>query len=124
MPGPGVSSDPNAEVPSFLAERVQDLESRNAQLLDELRKAESERRFMAKAEVIKRREVSYKVVGGLAPQIPKVKEAVEYPMPRPGLSKRVGIEPPRGVLLGGPRGRGKPLLAKGSPTRPTRRSSA
>ena len=40
------AADPNADLPSFLSERVQDLEARNAQLLDELRKAESERRFV------------------------------------------------------------------------------
>src|SRR6267378_1731126 len=202
MPSPGVSSDPNAEIPSFLAERVQDLESRNAQLLDELRKAESERRFVegelirlqkeikrlrveldrlktpplivgfvrdiledgrvvvrsstgpdfivfaadfvdkekltvgsrvalnkqtlsvmsllpsskdpliANAEVINKPEVSYADVGGLDPQILEVKEAVEYPMTRPELYKRVGIEPPKGVLLVGPPGTGKTLLAK------------
>ena len=41
MANTGVGADPSPEVPSFLSDRIQDLEARNAQLLDELRKAES-----------------------------------------------------------------------------------
>jgi len=68
--------------------------------------------LIANAEVIKKPEVSYAEVGGLDQQIIEVKESVEYPMTRPELYKKVGIEPPKGVLLVGLPGTGKTLLAK------------
>ena len=52
------------------------------------------------------------MIGGLEEQILEVREAVEDPLLRPELYKRVGIEPPKGVLLVGPPGTGKTLLAK------------
>ena len=64
------------------------------------------------AEIIERPDVSYDDVGGLEDQILEVKEAVEDPLLRPELYKRVGIDPPKGVLLVGPPGTGKTLLAK------------
>ena len=45
-------------------------------------------------------------------QINEIREAVELPLKRPELFKRIGIEPPKGVLLHGPPGTGKTLLAK------------
>jgi proteasome regulatory subunit len=64
------------------------------------------------AEIIEKPVVSYKDIGGLDEQIREVREAVEDPLLRPELYKRVGIEPPKGVLLVGPPGTGKTLLAK------------
>ncbi len=64
------------------------------------------------AEVIEKPEVTYADVGGLADQIQEIKEAVEEPMIRPELYKKVGIDPPKGVLLVGSPGVGKTLLAK------------
>lgn len=64
------------------------------------------------AEVIEKPEVTYSDVGGLADQIQEIKEAVEEPMIRPELYKKVGIDPPKGVLLVGSPGVGKTLLAK------------
>jgi len=57
-------------------------------------------------------DVSYGDVGGLEEQIREIRETVELPMLKPELFKKVGIEPPRGVLLYGPPGTGKTLLAR------------
>lgn len=57
-------------------------------------------------------DISYNDVGGLEEQIQEVKEIVELPLKKPELFKRIGIEPPKGVLLHGPPGTGKTLLAK------------
>jgi len=64
------------------------------------------------AEIIIKPEVTYEDVGGLEPQILELKEAVEDPLLKPDLYRKVGIEPPKGVLLVGPPGTGKTLLAK------------
>ena len=57
-------------------------------------------------------DVSYEDIGGLDDQIREVRESVELPLLKPNLFKRVGIEPPKGVLLQGPPGTGKTLIAK------------
>ncbi|MGQ0535371.1 MAG: proteasome-activating nucleotidase [Methanobacteriota archaeon] len=64
------------------------------------------------AEVIDAPNVTYEDIGGLEPQIREVRETVELPMTRPDLFEKVGIDPPKGVLLYGPPGTGKTLLAK------------
>ncbi len=55
---------------------------------------------------------SYDDVGGLKGQVNKVRELIELPMRHPELFRKLGIEPPKGVLLHGPPGTGKTLLAK------------
>jgi proteasome regulatory subunit len=55
---------------------------------------------------------TYADIGGLEVQINEIKEAVELPLKRPELFLRIGIDPPKGVLLHGPPGTGKTLLAK------------
>jgi len=55
---------------------------------------------------------TYSDIGGLAPQIQEVKEAVELPMTHPELYEDIGIKPPKGVIFYGPPGTGKTLLAK------------
>ncbi len=56
--------------------------------------------------------VTYDDVGGLGEEIQKIREMVELPLRHPELFERLGIEPPKGVLLSGPPGTGKTLLAK------------
>jgi proteasome regulatory subunit len=57
-------------------------------------------------------EISYAQIGGLVEEIKEVRESVEYPLTRPEIFKRVGVEPPKGILLHGPPGTGKTLIAK------------
>ncbi len=56
--------------------------------------------------------ISYEDIGGLTEEIKKVREMVELPLKHPELFERLGIEPPKGILLHGPPGCGKTLLAK------------
>jgi len=57
-------------------------------------------------------EVAYEDIGGLEEEIKKVREMIELPLKHPELFERLGVEPPKGVLLHGPPGTGKTLLAK------------
>jgi proteasome regulatory subunit len=63
-------------------------------------------------EVVETPEESYTDIGGLDRQIIEIREAVELPLKKPEVFDRIGIEPPKGVLLHGPPGTGKTLLAK------------
>jgi len=56
--------------------------------------------------------VSYEDIGGLEDEILRVRELIELPLKHPEIFMRLGIEPPKGVLLQGPPGCGKTLLAK------------
>ena len=57
-------------------------------------------------------DVAYEDIGGLDEELEQVREMIELPMRHPELFKRLGIEPPKGVLLHGPPGTGKTLIAK------------
>lgn len=63
-------------------------------------------------EIEEKPSVTYKDVGGLEEQINEIRETVELPLLHPEAFKKVGIDPPRGVLLYGAPGTGKTLLAK------------
>ncbi len=57
-------------------------------------------------------EITYEDIGGLSDEVKKIREMVEIPLKRPEIFERLGVEPPKGVLLHGPPGTGKTLLAK------------
>ena len=56
--------------------------------------------------------VRYEDIGGLKEELGRVREMIELPMKHPELFERLGIKPPKGVLLYGPPGTGKTLIAK------------
>ena len=56
--------------------------------------------------------INYEDIGGLKEEIKKIREMVEIPMKHPEIFQKLGIEPPKGVLLHGPPGTGKTLLAR------------
>ena len=56
--------------------------------------------------------IAYEDIGGLRGEVQKVREMIELPMKHPELFDKLGIEPPKGVLLHGPPGTGKTLIAK------------
>jgi proteasome regulatory subunit len=64
------------------------------------------------AEIVEKPNITYDDIGGLKTQMMELREAVEDPLLRPELYAKVGIEPPKGVLLVGPPGTGKTLMAK------------
>jgi len=57
-------------------------------------------------------EINYEDIGGLQEEIKKIREMVEIPIKHPEIFQKLGIAPPKGVLLHGPPGTGKTLLAK------------
>jgi len=68
--------------------------------------------IISEAEIIEKPKVSFKDIGGLETQIKEIKESVELPLVKPELFRKVGIDPPTGVLLIGSPGTGKTLLAQ------------
>ncbi len=78
---------------------------------------ETEVEFNPQAVDIKEEEglglgINYEDIGGLGEEIKKVREMIELPLKHPEIFEKLGIEPPKGVLLHGPPGTGKTLLAK------------
>jgi proteasome regulatory subunit len=73
---------------------------------------EREDPYVKAMEVIEKPQVKYSDIGGLEEQIREIRETIELPLLKPELFQKIGIEPPKGVLLYGPPGTGKTLLAK------------
>jgi transitional endoplasmic reticulum ATPase len=63
-------------------------------------------------EIRRKTGVTYEDIGGLHEQIQRIREMIELPLRHPEVFERLGIEPPKGVLLHGPPGTGKTLIAK------------
>ncbi len=64
------------------------------------------------SEIVDKPNVTYAEIGGLSDKIREIREAVEYPLLRSELYKKVGVDPPKGVLLIGSPGTGKTMIAK------------
>ena len=94
------------------------LESGDTVLVDQknlniLRKIGRESSFnVEKFVIIEKPKLKWEDIGGLNEQINEIKEVIELPLKKPQLFEKVGISPPKGVLLYGPPGTGKTLLAK------------
>lgn len=63
-------------------------------------------------EESKPKELNFEAIGGLEEQIREIREVIELPLKNPDIFVRVGIKPPKGVLLYGPPGTGKTLIAR------------
>lgn len=86
------------------------VEQKNLTIVDKLkrvRKLEAEQ-FV----IVEKPTVKWTDIGGLEEQVREVKEVIELPLLKPQLFEKIGIQPPKGVLLYGPPGTGKTLLAK------------
>lgn len=78
-----------------------------------VKKARSIKRYnVEKFVIIDRPDVFWSDIGGLEPQIQEIKEVIELPLKKPYLFKKIGITPPKGILLYGLPGTGKTMLAK------------
>jgi len=64
------------------------------------------------AEVLERPETSFSDLGGLDEQIAQLRQSIELPLAKPEAFREFGIDPPKGVLITGPPGTGKTMLAK------------
>src|SRR3989339_106750 len=78
-----------------------------------IRKVPITRRFnVEKFVIVEKPTITWEEIGGLSHQIQEIQEVVELPLKKPELFKKIGITPPKGVLLYGEPGTGKTLLAK------------
>ena len=68
--------------------------------------------YVEQEEKGRRADVTYDDIGGLGDTIKNVREMIELPLKHPELFQRLGIDPPKGILLHGPPGTGKTLLAR------------
>src|ERR1700741_4711843 len=68
--------------------------------------------FTEKKDGERRADVTYDDLGGMTDTIDQLREMVELPLRHPELFQRLGVDPPKGVLLHGPPGTGKTLLAR------------
>ena len=68
--------------------------------------------LVAASEIIHKPDIKFSMLGGLDQEITSLREAVEMPILNPDAFSKFGIDPPRGVLLSGPPGNGKTMLAK------------
>ena len=78
-----------------------------------IQKAPTSKKFdVEKFVVMERPRLPWEHIGGLQKQEQEIKEVIELPLLKPKLFEKVGIQPPKGILLYGPPGTGKTLLAK------------
>ncbi len=78
-----------------------------------IKKVDSVKNFnVEKYVIIEKPKIKWNEVGGLHHEANELKEVIELPLTKPKLFKKMGIQPPKGVLLHGPPGTGKTLMAK------------
>ncbi|MFW5745981.1 MAG: AAA family ATPase [Nanoarchaeota archaeon] len=78
-----------------------------------IRRMDVSKKFdVEKFVILEKPQTKWKDVGGLDRQIEEVKEVIELPLKKPALFSKIGIDPPKGILLYGPPGTGKTIMAK------------
>ncbi|MBC8443960.1 proteasome-activating nucleotidase [Candidatus Woesearchaeota archaeon] len=86
------------------------VEQRNLTII---KKVELSKNFdVEKFIILEKPTIKWNDVGGLNEQMEEIKEVIELPLKKPKLFKKIGIQPPKGILLYGPPGTGKTILAK------------
>jgi transitional endoplasmic reticulum ATPase len=96
--------------PQIVAFKVVDIEPEEAVIITKNTSIEFSDKPAAGFEGLKR--FSYEDIGGLKDELQRLRETIELPLRHPELFQKLGIEPPKGVLLFGPPGTGKTLIAK------------
>ena len=102
----------------YLSSEIKKLKPSDSVLVEQknlnvIKKINSNKRFNVEQFVIlEKPTVTFNDIGGLKKQEQEVIEVIELPLKRPELFKKVGIKPPKGILLYGPPGTGKTLLGK------------
>jgi len=96
--------------PQLVPFKAVTVEPENAVIITKNTLIEFSEKPAAGFEGIKR--ISYEDIGGLKDEVQRVRETIELPMRHPEIFSKLGIEPPKGVLLYGPPGTGKTLIAK------------
>jgi transitional endoplasmic reticulum ATPase len=96
--------------PQIVSYKVVDIEPEQAVIITKNTIIEFSEKPAAGFEGLKR--ISYEDIGGLKDELQRLRETIELPMRHPELFQKLGIEPPKGVLLYGPPGTGKTLIAK------------
>ncbi len=96
--------------PQIVSYKVVDIEPEQAVIITKNTEVIFSDKPAAGFEGLKR--ISYEDIGGLKDELQRVREMIELPMRHPELFQKLGIEPPKGVLLYGPPGTGKTLIAK------------
>jgi transitional endoplasmic reticulum ATPase len=96
--------------PQIVAYKVIEIEPEQAVIISKNTQIEFSEKPAAGFEGIKR--ISYEDIGGLKDELQRLRETIELPLRHPEIFQKLGIEPPKGVLLYGPPGTGKTLIAK------------
>jgi transitional endoplasmic reticulum ATPase len=96
--------------PQIIGFKVVEIEPEEAVIITKNTSVEFSDKPAAGFEGIKR--FSYEDIGGLKDELQRLRETIELPLRHPELFQKLGIEPPKGVLLYGPPGTGKTLIAK------------
>ena len=96
--------------PQIVAFKVVEIEPEEAVIITKNTTVEFSDKPAVGFEGVKR--FSYEDIGGLKDELQRLRETIELPLRHPELFQKLGIEPPKGVLLYGPPGTGKTLIAK------------
>jgi len=96
--------------PQIIGFKVVEIEPEEAVIITKNTSIEFSDKPAAGFEGVKR--FSYEDIGGLKDELQRLRETIELPLRHPELFQKLGIEPPKGVLLYGPPGTGKTLIAK------------